>query len=289
VNPMEYVTTGDVINTDTGYLRGHGTQVSGVGRQEGEEGKEELLATVSGFVERVNKLVSVRALNSRYQGEIGDVIVGRIVEVADRRWRVDVASRQHSVLMLSSVNLPGGVQRRRTYEDSLQMREFFSENDLISAEVQKLMGDGAISLHTRNLKYGKLEGGQFLRVPSSLIKRCKQHFHTLECGVDAILGNNGYVWLEPTPPQRQELEYDEAAELSKAPKQPATPEQREKICRVRNSILALSQMHIAIYKETIMDVYVESVNLGLAAKSMLNPDVLQRVTQVALARQQSRR
>ena len=34
--------------------------------------------------------------------------------------------------MLSAVSLPGGVQRRRTAEDELQMREIFQEGDLIS-------------------------------------------------------------------------------------------------------------------------------------------------------------
>ena len=34
--------------------------------------------------------------------------------------------------MLSSVNLSGGVQRRRTFEDQLNMRSLFKENDLIS-------------------------------------------------------------------------------------------------------------------------------------------------------------
>ena len=52
-------------------LRGHGTYVQ----------DNELAATVSGIVERVNKLVSVKPLRSRYNGEVGDVVVGRIVEV----------------------------------------------------------------------------------------------------------------------------------------------------------------------------------------------------------------
>ncbi len=39
---------------------------------------------------------------------------------------------QDAVLMLSSVNLTGGVQRRRTVEDQLQMRTYFQENDLVS-------------------------------------------------------------------------------------------------------------------------------------------------------------
>jgi exosome complex component RRP4 len=63
----------------------------------------------------------------RYNPEVGDLIVGRITEVCSsyrglavslkadtqvqpRRWKVDANSRQDAVLMLSSVNLPGGVQ-----------------------------------------------------------------------------------------------------------------------------------------------------------------------------------
>lgn len=45
---------------------------------------------------------------------------------------VKVGAHKHAVLMLSSVNLPGGQQRMRTYEDQLQMRTFFQEHDLIS-------------------------------------------------------------------------------------------------------------------------------------------------------------
>jgi exosome complex component RRP4 len=42
---------------------------------------ESLVSSVAGYVDRVNKLVSVKALRSRYTAEIGDVVVGRIIEV----------------------------------------------------------------------------------------------------------------------------------------------------------------------------------------------------------------
>ena len=80
--------------------------------------------------------------------------------------------------MLSSVNLPGGIQvtppetfarilltypglffshkRRKLEADELQMRNFFEEGDLFVAEVQSLFADGAPSLHTRSLKFGKV-------------------------------------------------------------------------------------------------------------------------------------
>ena len=50
---------------------------------------ERLVSSVAGVVERVNKLISVRPLKSRYSGEIGDIIVGRIIDVGAKRWKVD--------------------------------------------------------------------------------------------------------------------------------------------------------------------------------------------------------
>lgn len=67
-----------------------------------------LRASVAGVLEKVNKLISVRPLKARYQGEIGDVVVGRITELQQKRWKVDTNSKLDSVLLLSSVNLPGG-------------------------------------------------------------------------------------------------------------------------------------------------------------------------------------
>jgi len=78
------------------------------------------------------------------------------------------------------------------------MRQYLKEGDLVSAEVQNIFGDGALSLHTRSMKYGKLSQGFLLKVNPSLIRRQKNHFHNLPCGASMILGNNGYVWICPT-------------------------------------------------------------------------------------------
>ena len=78
---------------------GHGTYAEG----------DTLIASVAGVVERVNRLICVRPLKARYTGEIGDVVVGRITEVGQKRWKVDTKAKLESVLLLSSINLPGGV------------------------------------------------------------------------------------------------------------------------------------------------------------------------------------
>ena len=67
-------------------------------------------------------------------------------------------------MFFSAIHLPGSVQRRRTKEDQLQMRDFFVEGDLLSAEVQQVKSDGGFALHMRNLKYGKLVTGVLVKV-----------------------------------------------------------------------------------------------------------------------------
>eukprot|EP00124_Ichthyophonus_hoferi_P002349 Ihof_evm3s156 gene=Ihof_evmTU3s156 len=192
------VTPGETITTGAGYMRGHGNFTTQ---------DNALVASVAGTVDKFNKLIVVRPLKTRYNGEVGDVIVGRVTEVAQRRWKVDTNGRLDSSLMLSAVNLPGNVLRRRQAEDELMMREMFIENDVIAVEVQSLNQDGSLNLH--RVKFGqKLKLGVFIKVHSALVKRTKTQSHTLPCGVMVILGNNGYIWIGPP----QEHATEEAAQ-----------------------------------------------------------------------------
>ncbi|CAE8647284.1 unnamed protein product, partial [Polarella glacialis] len=118
----------------------------------------------------VNKLLYVRPLKTRYVGAVGDVVVGRIVEVQTERWAVDVGTAQLAYLHIGAIQLPGNVQRRRTDEDTLRMREFFEENDLISAEVQKVGETGELALQTRSNRYGKLQNGALANLPSVYVR-----------------------------------------------------------------------------------------------------------------------
>ncbi|KAI3449587.1 hypothetical protein Pfo_006252 [Paulownia fortunei] len=166
------------VNYEDAILKGHGTA----------EMDGRLVATLCGVVERVNKLVYVRSLRARYKPEIGDIIIGRVIEVAPKRWRLEINFSQDAVLMLSSMNLPDGIQRRRTAVDELNMRGIFEENDVICAEVRGFQHDGCLHLQARSQKYGKLKRGQLLTVPPYLVKKRKQHFHYLDqYGIDLIL------------------------------------------------------------------------------------------------------
>lgn len=197
----QMVVPGDTIAEDVSkFLHGHGTYVRN-GR---------LIASVAGVVQRVNQLLFVRPFHARYgsTGDIsGDVVVGRIVEVAAKKWNVDAGAACHAVLLLDQVNLAGNEQRRRTHADSLQMRSMFDVGDVVIAFAQEKFADGAFSLRippgndTTSIhnKFGKAGAGALVIVSPNLVVRSNQHFVTLACGVECVLGRNGYIWLYPPP------------------------------------------------------------------------------------------
>ena len=231
-----------------------------------------LHASVAGVVHRVNKLISVTPLKTKYQGEIGDVVVGRITEVQQKRWKVDVNGRLDAVLQLSSVNLPGGELRRRSAEDELAMRKYLKEGDLISAEVQNVHNDGGLSLHTRSLKYGKLSQGTMLKVSPSLIKRRKTHFHRLPCGASVILGNNGYIWISPGSIAEEETG-GFAQNISVVPKN-----ERIVVARLRNTVMALANCGIMLWDTSLT--YAYDASTRYEAQELLKEEVMNEVAQV---------
>ncbi|XP_065917212.1 exosome complex component RRP4-like [Dysidea avara] len=256
------VTPGEVITREIGFMRGHGTYSD----------EDKLVASVAGVVERVNKLICVRPFKTRYNGEIGDVVVGRVIEVQQKRWKIETFSRLDSVLLLSSINLPGGILRRRSAQDELMMRELLKEGDLISAEVQQVFSDGALSLHTRSMKYGKLGKGILVQVSPSLVKRCKNHMHNLLCGASIILGNNGYIWISPSA-----VEHDPSSTTME--EQLVAREDREIMGRLRNCIVALAEQKVLLYDTSIQ--YTYDTSLKYEVKELLNPDVMKEITETA--------
>ncbi|KAI8086741.1 uncharacterized protein BX664DRAFT_282892 [Halteromyces radiatus] len=271
------VNPGEIITTDQQFMRGHGTYAE-------EDGGPAVISSVAGTVERVNKLLSVRPMKSRYTPEIGDIVVGRITEVAMKRWKLDVNGRQDAMLLLSSVSLPGGVQRRKTESDELQMRQFFAEGDVLVAEVQSFYSDGTMGLHTRGFKFCKLRNGSFLCVPPVLVQRCKSQFHTLPCGVDIILGLNGYIWVNKKLQGLSNVATDDfdTSVVYSSVNDPITEEERSDIARVVNCIAALAKQYMYI-NDTIV-VYTYEASLEYSVKELLDLNVIEAITNEAKSR-----
>ena len=268
------VVPGDTVLLEPGSLMGKGLI------QEKSTGG--YIATTCGIVEKINKLVFVRPLKSRYSGDVGDVIVGRVNEVAGDRWMVEFGGSQMASLPLGGINLPGSVQRRRTDEDKMQMRDYFQEGDVFACEIQKIMESGEVIVHCRSNKYGILRNGQLVQVDGSLVRRQAMHFVTVPTGtgetVQLVLGNNGWIWIGVPSKQTghiQSLNFTQMDSKSEV----VSPAVRAKISQVRNCIEALARH--------FMEITVESISMALAelekeGEVFVSDDIVKRVQDAIL-------
>jgi exosome complex RNA-binding protein Rrp4 len=156
-----------------------------------------ITAAGCGSVEITEQILSVRGLYPRYNAEVGDVVIARVVDVSGSRWMCDLGAAQHASLPLSNVTEPGGMLRRRGRDDELSMRSLFREGDLVVCEVQRVMSEGNVLLHTRSAnKYGRCLGdGVCVPVRPHLVRREGRQFVAFDFGVSAIIGVNGNIWV----------------------------------------------------------------------------------------------
>jgi len=274
------VTPGEIITEDSQWMRGHGTYTTSQ--------PPAIVSSVAGTLAKTNKLLSVRPLRARYTPEIGDLVVGRIVEVQAKRWRVDVGGSLLAQLPLSAINLPGGIQRRRTETDELQIRTFFSEGELLVAEVQQLYGDGGAVLHTRSLKYGKLRNGVFVAITGtgggSGVVRARRQAFTIDITagssgaddaekVDVILGVNGYIWIsrhiegegaaaESSGPGITRIEESVGLNVYSSQNDPISVSMMQEIARIRGVIEALVENGLRVDEDMVVRGYQEAVELA---------------------------
>ncbi|KAK4166518.1 exosome complex component rrp4 [Cladorrhinum sp. PSN259] len=272
------VTPGELITPDPQWMRGHGTYVP--------PGTQNITSSLAGTITRTNKLISVRPLRARYTPEVGDLVVGRIVEVQAKRWRVDVGSTQLAALPLSAINLPGGILRKRTETDELQIRTFFAEGDLLVAEVQQLFQDGGAVLHTRSLKYGKLRNGVFVAVSGmgggGGVARSRRQVWTMDGAngagqIDVALGVNGYVWISKhveTPAELEggasktatgitNMEENVSATMYSSQNDAIDTETMREIARLRGVITALVENGLRVDEEMLNRGYSEAVEMAM--------------------------
>jgi exosome complex component RRP4 len=257
-----------LIYVDIAYSvsRGHGTYIA--------SSSTEIIATVAGTVQKTNKLLSVQPLRARYTPEIGDLVVGRIIEVQSKRWRVDVGAPVLAGLPLSAINLPGGILRKRTETDELQIRTFFSEGDLLVAEVQSLYQDGSASLHTRSLKYGKLRNGVFMSVSGTGggggVVRARRQVWTIDTvhgggKVDVILGVNGYIWISKhvevvgSDTAITRIEESVSSTVYSSQNDEIPGETRTEIARIRGVITLLVEEGLRVDEDMVMRGYEAAV------------------------------
>jgi exosome complex component RRP4 len=267
ISAQRLATTGQAIASATTFMRGHGAYLAATSSQSSSVGTPMIHSSLCGVIHKTNKLISVSSLKSRYSPEVGDLVIGRITDLqpGNKRWKVDIQSRQDSNLLLSSINLPGGIQRRKLESDELEMRSFFKEGDLVVAEIQNIFTDGSTNLHTRSLNYGKLRNGQVIIVNATLITRLKSHFVRMDAiGLEIVIGLNGVIWVSVLNEAKVNVTTGTGRDIEAVysdHNDVISSEIRRRISRMLDIIAIFSSHHLPITDVALMHAYDVSTEL----------------------------
>ena len=186
VKPRELVVPGTLLAQGP-FKNGRGTFREG----------NRIYSTVIGLVEVRGEMIRVIPLEGPYIPEVGDNVLGKIVDVRFSNWSVDIGAPYEANLRVQDA-----VEERIDLLKT-DLRKIFDIGDIIYAKIKAYNEINQIDLTTKGMPFkgGPLRGGQLVTItPSkvprligkggSMINMIKRLTNTR-----IIVGQNGWVWV----------------------------------------------------------------------------------------------
>lgn len=190
----EIVTPGDLL-ADNDYETGENTYK--------EDGK--IYATRVGLVEYEDHRVFVVALKAFYAPSVGDMVIGKIVELGLGSWLVDIKAPYPAVLRASDVfNRPFKPQRD-------DMPHILDVGDMVKAKIVAYDRTRAPLLTVREPDLGKIDRGQIVEITPTKIPRVIGRKGSMiamlkqETNCQITVGQNGVVHVRGRSPADEQL------------------------------------------------------------------------------------
>jgi exosome complex component RRP4 len=144
------------------------------------------------------KVIKLVPLSGRYEPKVGDVIIGKVIDVMISGWRISTNSAYSSVLSLrdaSSRYIPKGAD----------LTQFYDIGDYVSMKITNVTSQNLIDVSMRGPGLKKLTGGRVITVNThkvpriigkqgSMVSMIKQ-----STGCMMMVGQNGVIWLDGEP------------------------------------------------------------------------------------------
>ena len=176
------VIPGEAIVTGEDYLPGKGTEKRG----------NEIVATMFGLAEEINKLVKVIPLSGGYEPRRGNVIIGRVEMLTHNGWVMDFGNAENAFLCLMEVP---------RFVDKGALDEVMHIGDMVVVKIYSIKGR-SIDVTIKERGLGKIEEGIIFKInpnkvprvigkEGSMIKIIKD-----ETGCNITVGQNGFIWIK---------------------------------------------------------------------------------------------
>ena len=161
-------------------------------------------ATRIGLVDYGRGIVSVIALEASYNPLVGDLVVGKVVDIELGQWIVEIDSPS-----LALLNVPDAIDA--PFSPDVIMPDIFDVGDIIVAKIVDLDRRRTPILSTLGRGLGKAEEGFIIRITPSKIPRLIGKKGSMvnmilkETGCNIVIGQNGRILIHGKTRVQEEI------------------------------------------------------------------------------------
>ncbi|MBS3156123.1 KH domain-containing protein [Candidatus Woesearchaeota archaeon] len=184
LNEREIVIPGDKIASGMDYLPGNGAF-----REE-----EDIYSLQLGLVSLNGRFVKVIPLTGKYFPKEGDIVIGRVSDVGFGMWMIDIGCAYSAILNMR--------ETPEFIDKGADLSHYYDFNDVIIAEVTKVVRYKDVSLTMKGQGLRKINGGKIIDITPSKVPRVigKQgsmiNMIKEGTGCNIVVGQNGKVWIK---------------------------------------------------------------------------------------------
>lgn len=197
VKDKDIVVPGDVLAEGMDFLPAGGAFREG----------ENIIASQVGVVSVNGRLLKLVPLNAKYIPKKGDTIIGKIADVTNNCWFVEIGYSNQACIPLrdgSMEYIPKGAD----------LTQYYDYGEYVVANITNVSGSKEIDLSMKGPGLRKLSEGRIIKVNSakvpriigkqgSMISMIKQ---MTDCRI--IVGQNGLIWLYSVDPLKELIAVD---------------------------------------------------------------------------------
>ncbi|MFH0897280.1 MAG: exosome complex RNA-binding protein Rrp4 [Candidatus Bathyarchaeota archaeon] len=194
VNERELVTPGELL-AEGDYNAGKNTYQDG----------NRVYSSQIGLVNHIGKNVYVLALRGCYMPAVGDLVIGKVVDMRLNGWIIDINS-PYTAMLFTSDTLGRSFNLRRD-----NMSDFLDIGDLVLAKISAFDRTRDPTLTIKESGLGKITQGHITKVTPTKIPRVIGRKGSMigmlkqETGCQITIGQNGFIHISGQKPELEVL------------------------------------------------------------------------------------
>lgn len=200
VQEKQIVTPGEIIAEGLDYLPGPNTYRQG----------EKILSKVVGLLSLSGRALKITPLAGPYLPQVGDKIIGQVIDITMTGWRVDTGTAYSALLNLKDATT-------RFVRKGEDLSKILAIGDYLVVKLTQVTSQRLIDLSMKEPDTHKIIGGRIIRINSQKVPRIIGRAGSMitliknKTHCEITVGQNGSVWIKGTP--EMELLTEQALKL----------------------------------------------------------------------------